>query len=224
MFFDAPGASRPRSRKRHGAPAFAGQPSGILAPVQTVCVFCGSSDAVHDEYFAAAHQLGETLARGGKAIVYGGGRTGLMGALADGALEAGGQVVGVIIPSINTSALAHPALTRMDVCMNMHHRKARMHELADGYIALPGGFGTFDELFETITWAQTGEHEKAVGILNVRGYFGPLLVALDHAVAEGFVFEEHRNAICCDSDPARLLMAMEQHQHPREAVRRWLRG
>jgi hypothetical protein len=146
-----------------------------------------------------------------------------MGALADGALGASGPVIGVIIPSMNTPALAHPHLTRMDVSINMHHRKARMHELADGYIALPGGFGTFDELFETITWAQTGAHEKAIGILNVRDYYSPLLAAIDHAVAEGFIFPEHRSALCCESDPDKLLRAMEKHQHPREAVRRWMR-
>ena len=147
-----------------------------------------------------------------------------MGALADGALEAGGPVIGVIIPSMNTTALAHQGLTRMDVCINMHHRKARMHELADAYIAMPGGFGTFDELFETITWAQTGAHEKAVGLLNVRGYFDRLLAAVDHAVLEGFVFPEHRAALCCAAEPDELLECMEKHQHPHEAVKRWMRA
>jgi uncharacterized protein (TIGR00730 family) len=111
----------------------------------------------------------------------------------------------------------------MDVVADMHARKARMHELADGYIAMPGGFGTWDELFETITWAQTGAHEKPVGLLNVREYYNPLLAAMDHAVAEGFVFPEHRRVICCDPDPEKLLDEMKKYKHPHEAVKRWMR-
>jgi uncharacterized protein (TIGR00730 family) len=167
--------------------------------------------------------MGSVLAERGIQLIYGGGKTGLMGAVADGALEAGGEVIGVIIPSMNTSPLAHAGLTRMDVVPHMHSRKARMHELADGYIALPGGFGTWDELFETITWAQTGAHEKPVGVLNVREYYKPLFAAIDHAVAEGFVFPEHRNVICCEPDPEKLLSAMENYEHPHEAVKRWMR-
>jgi hypothetical protein len=191
--------------------------------VKAICVFCGSSDSIHPDYLTAARKMGETLAKRGLPVIFGGGKTGLMGALADAALQAGGEVIGVIIPSMNTPALAHPGLTRMDISANMHQRKARMHELADGYVALPGGFGTFDELFETITWAQTGEHEKAIGLLNVRAYFDPLLKAIDHAVSEGFIFREHRRALCCDSDPTALLEAMERHEHPHAAVKRWMR-
>lgn len=192
--------------------------------MKSICVFCGSADLIHTDYLSAARAMGQTIAQRGLSLVYGGGKTGLMGALADGALQAGGEVIGVIIPSMNTPALAHRGLTRMDVSINMHHRKARMHELADGYIAMPGGFGTFDELFETITWAQTGEHEKPVGLLNVRAYFKPLLAAVDHAVAEGFIFPEHRAVLCCDSDPDKLLEAMGKYKHPHEAVRRWMRN
>ena len=191
--------------------------------MQSICVFCGSSDAVHSDYFTAAHSLGILLANKGIRLVFGGGKTGLMGAVADGALSAGGEVVGVIIPSMNNPALAHDGLTRMDVPPDMHGRKARMHELADGYIAMPGGFGTFDELFETITWAQTGAHQKPVGLLNVRNYYAPLLAAMDYAVEEGFIFNEHRNSISCDSDPVKLLDAMAKFEHPHEAVKRWLR-
>jgi uncharacterized protein (TIGR00730 family) len=191
--------------------------------MKSICVYCGSADAVHADYLKAAHQMGQTLARRNLRLIYGGGKTGLMGALADGALLAGGEVIGVIIPSMNTPALAHQGLTRMDVSINMHHRKARMHELADAYIALPGGFGTFDELFETITWSQTGAHEKAIGLLNVRNYFKPLLAAIDHAVAEGFVFPEHRAGLCCDPDPEKLLDLMAKYKYPHEAVKRWLR-
>ncbi len=191
--------------------------------MQAICVFCGSSDSVHSDYLSAARSLGILLADKGMRLVFGGGKTGLMGAVADGALSAGGEVIGVIIPSMNTPTLAHDGLTRMDVPPDMHARKARMHELADGYIALPGGFGTFDELFETITWAQTGAHQKPVGLLNVRNYYAPLLAAMDHAVAEGFVFKEHRNSLLCDSQPGLLLDAMTKYKHPHEAVKRWMR-
>lgn len=155
--------------------------------------------------------------------MYGGGKTGLMGEVANGALSAGGEVIGVIIPSMNTPALAHTGLTRMDVAPDMHGRKARMHELSDGYIALPGGYGTWDELFETITWAQTGAHEKPVGMLNIKNYYAPLLAAMDHAVEEGFVFPEHRKAVFSGTEPTELLNEMEKYEHPREAVKRWLK-
>jgi uncharacterized protein (TIGR00730 family) len=167
--------------------------------------------------------MGRTLAERGIRLIYGGGKTGLMGAVAQGVLEAGGTVVGVIIPSMNTSALAYVGLTQMDVVEGMHARKARMHELSDGYIALPGGLGTFDELFETVTWAQTGAHEKPVGLLNVKDYFVPLLAAIDHAVHEGFIFQEHRDVLFIDSDPHILLDKLERYEHPRDAVKRWMR-
>jgi len=167
--------------------------------------------------------MGRILAERGIQLIYGGGKTGLMGAVAEGALEAGGEVIGVIIPSMNTEPLAYVGLTRMDVVADMHARKARMHELAEGYIAMPGGFGTWDELFETITWAQTGAHEKPVGLLNVREYYNPLFAAMDHAVAEGFVFPEHRKVICYDSNPEKLIDAMRKYKHPHEAVKRWMR-
>lgn len=191
--------------------------------MQAICVFCGSSDSVHADYKSAAYSMGLTLAQRGIRLIYGGGKTGLMGSVADGALSAGGEVIGVIIPSMNVPALAHDGLTRMDVPPDMHSRKRRMHELADGYIALPGGFGTFDELFETVTWAQTGAHEKPVGLLNVKNYYAPLLAAIDHAVEEGFIFREHRDSIFYDSDPGRLLDAMATYKHPHEAVKRWMR-
>jgi len=191
--------------------------------MKSMCVFCGSSDLVHADYLSAARLLGQTLAKSGIRLIYGGGKTGLMGAVADGTLEAGGEVVGIIIPSMNTAALAHIGLTQMDVVQGMHARKARMHELADGYIAMPGGLGTFDELFETITWAQAGAHEKPVGLFNVRNYYAPLLAAIDHAVEEGFIFREHREALFCESDLNKLLDVMSKYEHPYEAVKRWLR-
>jgi uncharacterized protein (TIGR00730 family) len=191
--------------------------------MKSICVFCGSSDTVHADYFSAAHQMGWTLAERGIRLIYGGGKTGLMGAVANGVLEAGGQVIGVIIPSMNTAALAYAGLTQMDVVDGMHARKARMHELADGYIALPGGLGTFDELFETLTWAQTGAHEKPVGLYNIKNYYAPLLAAIDHAVQEGFIFQEHRDALFCEADPTVLIDKMELYEHPHAAVKRWMR-
>ena len=191
--------------------------------MDSICVFCGSSDSVHADYLAGARAMGRALARRGMRVVYGGGKTGLMGAVADGALEAGGEVIGVIIPSMHTDALAHRGLTRMDVTPTMHARKARMHELSDGFIALPGGYGTFDELFETITWAQTGAHQKPIGLLNLRNYYAPLLAAIDHAVREGFVFREHRDSLRCESEPEKLLDTLVHYEHDHEAVKRWIR-
>jgi uncharacterized protein (TIGR00730 family) len=190
--------------------------------MNSICVYCGSADTVHADYVTAARRMGQLLAERSLRLIYGGGRTGLMGAVADGALAAGGAVIGVIVPSMHTAALAHRGLTRMDVAADMHGRKARMHELADGYIALPGGFGTFDELFETLTWGQVGAHQKPVGLLNVKDYYAPLLAALDYAVQEGFIFKEHRESLCCAADPEKLLDAMGNYRHPQEAVKRWM--
>jgi uncharacterized protein (TIGR00730 family) len=191
--------------------------------MNSICVFCGSSDAPHSDYKSAAWTMGRVLAERGLRLIYGGGKTGLMGAVADGALSAGGEVIGVIIASMNNQALAHDGLTRMDVTPDMHARKARMHELVDGFIALPGGYGTFDELFETITWGQIGHHEKPIGLLNTKNYYAPLLAAIDHAVSEGFIFKEHRDALTCDPDPDKLLDAMAVYEHPHAAVKRWMR-
>lgn len=191
--------------------------------MKSICVYCGSADAVHTDYKSAAWETGQALARRNIRVIYGGGKTGLMGEVARGALEAGGEVIGVIIPSMNTSALAHIGLTKLEEVPHMHARKARMHELSDGYIALPGGFGTWDELFETITWSQTGAHVKPMGLLNVRDYYALLLAAMDHAVNEGFIFAEHRKSLCCENDPDQLVEAMLAYEHPREATKRWMR-
>ena len=191
--------------------------------MKSICVFCGSSDTVHQGYREAARQTGKVLAQRGIRLIYGGGKTGLMGEVAEGALAAGGQVIGVIIPSMNTAALAHPGLTRMDVAPDMHGRKARMHELSDGFIALPGGYGTWDELFETIAWGQIGNHQKPVGLLNVRNYYSSLIAAIDHAVEEGFIFREHRDFLNLHEDADRLVDLMEAYIHPQAAAKRWLR-
>jgi uncharacterized protein (TIGR00730 family) len=191
--------------------------------MKSICVYCGSASRASRKYFLAAHRMGETLAQRGLPLIYGGGRTGLMGALADSVLENGGQVTGVIVESMNTPDLAHTHLTRMEVTATIHQRKARMYALADGYIALPGGYGTFDELFETLTWSQIGEHHKPVGLLNVDGYYDPLLEMLDRAVTEKFLFPEHRLSLLCETDPERLLEAMAAHRYPHEAAQRWMR-
>jgi hypothetical protein len=174
----------------------------------TLSVFCGSSDGAHPDYLAAAYGMGRALARRGCRVVYGAGRTGLMGALADGALEHGGQVTGVVPPEFNLPTVIHAGLTRLETVASMHQRKARMAELADGFIALPGGYGTFEELFEILTWAQIGLHAKPVGLLNVRGYYDPLLSLVEHARSEGFLYAEQRARFAWDEQPEALLEKM----------------
>ncbi len=191
--------------------------------MQSICVYCGSANQASQEYFTIARQVGQTLAHRKIRLIYGGGKTGLMGALADGVLTQGGQVTGVITKGMNTPELAHTGLTRLEVTGTIHQRKARMYELADGYIALPGGYGTLDELFETLTWGQIGEHHKPVGLMNVNGYYDSLLAMLDRAVTEKFLFPEHRRALLCESDAGRLLDLMQAYQPPLEAVARWMR-
>mgnify|MGYP001240540527 CR=1 FL=1 len=191
--------------------------------MKSICVYCGSAKAAHADFHLAGRQMGHILAENGIRLIYGGGKTGVMGAVADGALEADGEVYGVIVESMNTPALAHTGLTRLEVSATIHERKARMYELAEGYIALPGGFGTFDELFETITWGQIGLHQKPIGLLNTRGYYDLLIQMLDRAVEEGFIFPEHRGMLAIAAEPGELLAQMRRHEHPLEAVERWMR-
>ncbi len=191
--------------------------------MKSICVYCGSADEIHPDFKLAGLQMGRALAENGLRLIFGGGKTGIMGAVADGCLQAGGQVIGVIIESMNTPALAHMGLTRLEVTPTIHERKARMYALADGYIALPGGYGTFDELFETITWSQIGVHEKPIGMLNTRQYFEPLMTMILYAEKEGFIFPEHRKMLCMADTPQELLACMGTYQHPAKAVKRWLR-
>ncbi len=186
-----------------------------------ITVYCGSADGIHPDYYAAAFQMGKSLAGHGIGLVYGAGKTGLMGALADGALQAGGEVTGVIPGGLNTPQLAHANLTHLEIYPNIQLRKARMSELAEAFIALPGGFGTLDELFETLTWAQIGLHHKPVGLLNTLGYFEPLLSLIDHALKEGFIYPEHRLLICQAAQPEDLLVELGQFQSP-EGLDRWV--
>jgi uncharacterized protein (TIGR00730 family) len=170
-----------------------------------ICVFCGSSIGARSEYEKAARDLGRALAREGCTLVYGGGGIGLMGALADSAMDAGGSVIGVIPRALSTAELAHPRVREMRVVASMHERKALMNELAHGFIALPGGFGTLDELIEIVTWAQLKIHGKPIGLLNVAGFFEPLLRAIDHAVQERFIAARHAGLLLIEDDPERLL-------------------
>ncbi len=165
--------------------------------------------------------MGAALASRGITLIYGGGKTGLMGAVADGALAAGGKVVGVIPESMNTPALAQTGLTRLEVTPDIQTRFARMVDLADAFIALPGGYGTLDELFQTLTWAQIGQHTKPVGLLNIRGYYDPLLSLLDHILAEKFIYPEHRGWVIPASQPEALLQALRVFQPP-VGLERWM--
>ena len=190
--------------------------------MKSVCVYCGSSDKMHQDYLEAARQMGAALAERDLQLLYGAGRTGLMGALADGALEAGGEVIGIIPAIFNTPQLAHCGLTRLEVVESMHQRKTRLAELADAFIALPGGYGTFEEFFEILTWAQIGLHSKPIGLLNSHHYFDPLLAMVEHARAEGFIYDEHRALFTWAESPAVLLDALASHRPP-EGLERWLR-
>lgn len=189
--------------------------------MKTICVYCGSSDKLHPDYLKAARAVGGTIAERGLQLVYGAGSTGLMGALADGALESGCQVIGIIPSYFNTPQLAHAGLTRLEVVETIHQRKARMAEIADAFIALPGGFGTLEELFEILTWAQIGLHRKPIGLLNVRRYFDPLLAMIDHAHQEGFIYAEHLSLVTHSENPEQLLDSLEEYLPP-QGLDRWV--
>ncbi len=170
-----------------------------------VCVFTGSSPGARPEYADLARRLGRELAARRLELVFGGGRVGLMGVMADALLEAGGRAVGVIPEAMVERELAHEGVTEMRVVATMHERKAQMASLSDAFIAMPGGVGTLDELFETFTWAQLGLHAKPFGLLDPNGYYRDLIGFLDHAVSEGFVRGDHRELLLVDEDPAALL-------------------
>jgi len=174
-------------------------------PLARVCVFCGSSPGADPAFAAAARALGGLLAARGLELLYGAGNVGLMGILADAALAAGGRVTGVIPRFLVDKELAHLGLTRLEIVDSMHERKARLAELADAFVALPGGMGTLEEVCEVTTWAQLALHAKPIGLLDVSGYYQPLLAFLDRAVAERLLRPEHRGLLVVESDPARLL-------------------
>lgn len=188
--------------------------------MKRICVFCGSSPGKDPAYRDAAEALGRLLAREGIGLVYGGSSIGLMTAVADAALAAGGEVTGVIPRALEAKEIAHPGLSALHVVETMHERKALMAELADGFVALPGGMGTFDEFFEVVTWAQLGIHAKPCGLLNVAGYYDRLTAFLDHAVAEGFVKIELRDMLVVEERPESLLERFRAYRSP--VVEKWL--
>jgi uncharacterized protein (TIGR00730 family) len=173
--------------------------------MRRVCVFCGSNVGGRPEYAEAARRMGALIAGRGLGLVYGGGNIGLMGVLADATLRAGGEVIGVIPAALQAKELAHAGLTELFIVPSMHERKAKMADLADAFAALPGGYGTLDELFEILTWAQLGIHAKPVGLLDVAGYFTPLLAAVDRMTHERFVRPRHRALLRVADTPERLL-------------------
>jgi hypothetical protein len=170
-----------------------------------ICVFCGSNLGTRPAYKLAAQALGQALVKRGLGLVYGGGNVGLMGTIADAVLAAGGKAIGVIPQALVEKELAHKGLTQLHIVSSMHERKAMMADLSDGFIALPGGFGTFEEFFEVLTWAQLGFHQKPCGLLNIEGYYDRLIALADHATAEQFVRPAHRSLILEAQDPDRLL-------------------
>jgi len=176
---------------------------------------------MRDDYLLVARQMGSVIARRGLTLVYGAGSTGMMGALADGALEAGGEVIGVIPEMFATPVLMHNGLSRLEIVDTMHTRKQRLVDISDAFIALPGGYGTFEELFEILTWAQIGLHRKPVGMLNAQHYFDPLLAAIEHARTEGFMYVEHRSLFVCAEQPDDLLDELEKYRYP-EGMDKWL--
>lgn len=188
--------------------------------MRRVCVFCGSSLGSRPAYPDAARRLGEALARRRIGLVYGGGGIGLMGVIADAALAAGGEVIGVIPGALEGRELAHGKLTKLLVVGSMHERKAKMAELSDAFVALPGGLGTLEELAEVLTWAQLGLHRKPCALLDVGGYWQPLTALLDHAVAERFVRPEHRAMLLVDDDPEAILDRLSSYRPP--AVEKWI--
>ena len=194
--------------------------------MKRICVFCGSNAGNNPVYRAEAEKLGRLLAARGIELVYGAGNIGLMGAVADACLEAGGTVIGVIPEALMGKEVAgravdHRALTRIEVVDSMHTRKARMAELSDGFIALPGGFGTFEEFCEILTWGQLGFHVKPMGLLNVHGFYDPLLKLFDHAVSEGFLRQQNRAMALAETDIERLLDQMTAYRP--EPVSKWLK-
>ena len=185
-----------------------------------ICVFAGSSSGARAEYLGAASDLGKLFAARGIELVYGGARVGLMGAIADAVLADGGRVTGVIPKALVEKEVAHSGLTDLRIVTSMHQRKALMADLSDAFIALPGGWGTLDEMFEILTWAQLGLHRKPCGLLNVLGYFERLLSFLDHTMEQGFVRREYGSLLSTSDDPAALLDAIHTQTPP--TVEKWI--
>lgn len=188
----------------------------------SICVFCGSADGLDQNYYDAAYRMGELIAQKGITLVYGAGKTGLMGSVARGALAAGGEVIGIAPKGLESPQLIFTSgLTRLEIVENIQLRKARMIELAEAFIGLPGGFGTLDEMFEVLTWSQIGLHRKPAGFLNTNGYFDDLFRWFGRAYSEHYIYEEHQQLYVYDPTPEGLLQKMEKFQFP-ENIGRWL--
>ncbi|MDR0805800.1 MAG: TIGR00730 family Rossman fold protein [Enterobacteriaceae bacterium] len=179
---------------------------------KNICVYCGASAGTNLAYTEAAQELGKTIAQQGRRLIYGGGNKGLMGVLANAVLDAGGEVTGVIPERLVEAETAHLGLTKLEVVADMHIRKARMSELADGFIALPGGIGTLEELFEVWTWSQIGYHKDPVGLLNIRDFYSPMNTFLQHVVDEGFVRQSYFNTLLVSDNAQDLLEKFDQYQ------------
>ncbi len=189
--------------------------------LKTITIYAGSADNLEEKYVQAAYNLGKLLAAEDRTIVFGSGKTGLMGAIARGSLENHGQVIGVINHDLNLPHLVYAKLTRIEKVANIQIRQARMSELGDGFIALPGGFGTLYEVLEALTLAQLGQHHKPIGFLNIDCYYDPLFDLFDHAIDSGFIYPEHRGLFVESSDPNELLALMDGFVPPQN-MNRWL--
>jgi len=188
--------------------------------MKRICVFCGANTGKRDQYSTAAKELAEELVSREIEIVYGGGRIGLMGVLAEKAIELGGRVIGVIPESLATKEVAHDSISELIVVGSMHQRKAKMAELSDGFISLPGGIGTIEETFEMLTWSQLGFHNKPCGIINVAGFYNKLIEFLNHISEEKFFMDIYRRMLIVETDPSALLERFEQYKPPQ--VKHWI--
>lgn len=188
--------------------------------IRSVCVFCGSSPGRNPLFVQAAREVGGVIARAGLGLVYGGGGNGMMGAVADGALDAGGQVTGIIPDALRRRELAHPRVADMQVVQSMHERKQAMADASDAFVMLPGGFGTFEEFCEVVTWSQLGMHRKPCVLLNVAGYFDRMIAMFDHAREQEFVSRAHRAIVAAVDAPTQLVQALRDYRAP--PTHRWL--
>ena len=188
--------------------------------MKRICVFCGSNSGANPAYLEAAERVGEFLARENIELVYGGGRVGLMGKVADTVLAHGGKVIGIIPESLATKEIAHQGLTSLHIVNSMHERKTMMAELSDGFIALPGGFGTFEEFCEIVTWAQLGFHQKPCALFNVNGFYNNLMAMIDFSTKENFIRGEHRELVLVADDIERIYELMGNYRPP--LIRKWI--
>jgi uncharacterized protein (TIGR00730 family) len=189
--------------------------------MKSIAVYCGSSDKIAEKYLENARRVGRLLAEKGISLVYGAGSTGMMGAVATAAMQAGGEVIGVMTEVFNPPEMTLRTTTQFEVCPDVHVRLARIMDLAEGFIALPGGFGTMDEFFQTVTWAQVGLHHKPIGLLNQDGYYDQLLAFLNHMEAEGFMYSGHKSLYLVADTPEALIESLLAYQSPDE-LHKWV--